>query len=119
MFTLVVAGGHMLQRVDRVRMPGVGQKGAGTQVGWQRRGDVPHGPRAAQVQAIEVAELWVGSVRDHRNRQQVPGLAVAHRRQVRLEPPGELLGDSTRRIRSASTSAGDRKSEPLGSSFAG
>ena len=49
----------LLQRIDRMRVTSIFKHPARGIVLRQRRGDVPHAPRAAQIQPIEMSKLRI------------------------------------------------------------
>jgi len=62
-FTGVVAAGDVAERRFRVTACRLGENLSGVVVLGKRRRDAAHAPGPAQVEAVEVNELWIGAVR--------------------------------------------------------
>jgi len=76
----------MLQRVDRMRVTRLLQHRACRIIRRQRGRDVAHAPGAAQIQAVEMAQLRIRAIADDRDPEKVLRLALGDAGQKCAEP---------------------------------
>src|SRR5215468_4333285 len=107
MLARIVSAGDMGESISRVQISRIGEHLAGRIGLWQRSSDVAHAPGSAQVQAVQVNDLWVRPVGDRGGSQQRLWLALRDARQESMEParkvtrsehaPHQISLDQTRR----------------------
>jgi hypothetical protein len=90
MFPSIVATRNVTKRGICVLRSRLSQHFADRIILRQRRGDATHAPGSAQVEAIEMHNLWITAVRDRGRHKKRLGLALRKIRQKPLQPCVEL-----------------------------